>query len=135
MKMMKLLLFGVLSLAMLMVSADAFNDPMRPPDFALKKYRAEKFKQKKTVLPSKSTPKKQATWTLTSILFSKQRQHAIINNQLVKQGDVIKGAKLVRLRPDSVRLLSNGRTIDLSLREKLTTLKKSPIEKKYERNK
>ena len=129
---MKRLYLSGLSLLVLTASATEFKDPMRPPAFALNKYRAEKIKHRQPVMPLKQKSEKQAPWTLTSILFSSQRQHAIINERLVKQGDIIKGAKLVRLRPDSVRLLANGKTIDLSLREKLITLKKTPVEKKYE---
>jgi len=127
---MKILLVSCLSLVMLSATAADFFDPMRPPAYALSKYRAEQYKDKKPDIKSKTGQKQKPAWVLSSILYSKQRQHAIINNQLVRQGDVIKGAKLIRLKPDSVRLRAQGKTIDLSLRQKIKSLKKSPVEKK-----
>jgi hypothetical protein len=112
------------------IAAD-FNDPMRPPPYALNKFRLEKLQLNKPQNQSKKIKQqKQSPWVLSSILFSRQRQHAIINNQLVKKGETIKGAKLIRLKPGSVRLLVNGKVIDLSLRKQLKTVKKSLSEKK-----
>lgn len=94
-----------------------FYDPMRPPPFAMKKlYPGEKKQQKVAVQktkPAARVTETQKQWVLNSILFSSQRQHAIINNKLVRLGDMIEGARVIRLRPDSVRLIAKGKTINL----------------------
>mgnify|MGYP001038811363 CR=1 FL=1 len=74
--------------------------------------------------PVNSAPvKKQAAqqWVLSSILYSSQRKHAIINNQLVKQGEMVQGARLIRLTPHSARLRVKGRVIELTVLDKKTT--------------
>ena len=111
------------------VVADFF-DPMQPPEYALNKLRLEKIKKTRTAKQSQPGEKKTEPWVLSSILYSKQRKHAIINNTLVKQGDVIKGAKLVRLSPDSVRLRVKGKTIDLTLGNRSTSIRKSAPKRK-----
>jgi hypothetical protein len=113
------------------VLAADFKDPMKPPTYALKMFRLEKIKKNNSFGKSSiSQKKKEPVWVLKSILYSRQRQHAIINNRLVRKGDVIKGAKLIRLRPDSVRLLAKGQVIDLDLRSRYESVRKSPAEKK-----
>lgn len=107
-----------------------FYDPMQPPAYALNKLRLEKVKKASVLKPARTGVKKAAPWVLSSILYSKQRKHAIINNKLVKKGDVIKGARLVRLGPDSVRLLAKGKTIDLTLGSRFKSIKKSRNKRK-----
>ena len=111
------------------VEADFF-DPMQPPAYALNKLRLEKIKKTGPTKAVHKNVNKEAPWVLSSILYSKQRKHAIINNKLVKKGDVIEGAKLVRLRPDSVRLLAKGKTIDLTLGSRFKSIKKSRYKRK-----
>jgi hypothetical protein len=120
---------GVLSLQG--VLAAEINDPMKPPALALYKYRLEKQKKNppKPVKQAASSRKKQSTWELNSILYSGQRQHAIINNKLVRKGGSIDGARLVRIRPDSVRLVTGGKVVNLSLPSRHKTVKKSLKEK------
>ncbi len=110
-----------------------FNDPMRPPAYALEKFRLAKIKNTVTAPSTKVTPLKKESWVLTSILFSSQRQHAIINNKLVKKGDSIKGAKLISLKPDSVQLLSKGKIINLKIYESRANFKS--IKKSLHENK
>ena len=122
----KLLLLLPVFLLPAAVSAE-FNDPMRPPEFAMKKFKLEKAKSKGNA--SQKVVKKQvkaSPWVLSSILYSDQRKHAIINNTLVKQGDVIKGARLIRLRPNGVQLLNKGKIIDLTLGKSSNSVKKIP---------
>ena len=110
-----------------------FNDPMRPPAFALNKFRLQKIKNLPPVIKKSVKPVKEIVFELYSILYSADRQHAIINNQLIKKGGVINGAKLVRLKPDSVRLLSKGKFIDLKIYDNklnFKAIKKSLNEKK-----
>lgn len=128
--MMKLILPVVLLLGFYQHSFAEYFDPMRPPALALEKYRIEKLKNLRAKNPQPVVSKKVEPWVLHSILYSDRRKHAIINNQLVKQGDMIRGAKVLRLRPDSVRLLAKGKIIELKLRPQLQSIKKSHDEKK-----
>ncbi|MCK5662609.1 MAG: hypothetical protein KAI17_03935, partial [Thiotrichaceae bacterium] len=128
--------YGLILISILMsiqiVHAE-FNDPMRPPAFALNKFRLQNLKDLPPVIKKPVKPVKLTVFELNSILYSADRQHAIINNQLVKKGDVIDGAKLVRLQPDSVRLLSKGKIIDLKIYDNklnFKAIKKSLNEKK-----
>ena len=112
-----------------------FSDPMRPPAYALEKFRLQKIKNLPPVIKKIAKPLKKNTWVLNSILYSSHRQHAIINNQLVKKGESIQGAKLVRLTVDSVRLLLKGKVIDLKIydakvRANIKSIRKSLNEKK-----
>lgn len=107
------------------VALAEFHDPMQPPEYALAKLRLEKIKKTKPINPVKRDEIRAAPWVLSSILYSKQRKHAIINDKLVKKGEVIKGARLIELRPDSVRLLAKGKTIDLNLGGRSISIKKS----------
>jgi hypothetical protein len=122
------LLCGLL-ISFQLLAAD-FHDPMRPPEYALNKFRLERIKNspvnKNVVVKA---PKKDP-WILNSILYSSNRQHAIINNKLVRKGEVIGGAKLVSLKPDSVRLISRGKVVDLKLPSASQPIKKSLQEKK-----
>jgi len=112
-----------------------FSDPMRPPAFALEKFRLEKIKNKVELNRKPVKSQKKDPWVLNSILYSSQRKHAIINNQLVRKGEFVKGAKLVRLQPDSVRLIKKGKIIDLTIyglsgKGNFKLIKKSLNEKK-----
>lgn len=111
--------------------ASAFHDPMRPPSFALEKFRLEKIKnQPDSNKPKVTSAKQKPGWVLNSILYSSERKHAIINNKLVKKGDVIAGAKLIRVEPQSVRLIAKGKIIDLSLKTRYKSIRKSVGKKK-----
>lgn len=127
---MKVFILSVASLLFAQVTLAEFFDPMKPPPYALNKFRLEKIKHKKPEVDVNKSKQNIKPWVLSSILYSDQRQHAIINNKLVKKGDVIKGAKLVRLRPYSVRLIAKGKIINLSLRSRFKSIKKSLPEKK-----
>ncbi len=121
-------LTGVLVLAVLglpVTAAAQANDPMRPPPFALQKYKLEKLKKNPPPAPRPTNPNEEQPWVLNSILYSKQRQHAVINNVLVRKGERIRGARLVRLTPESVRLVHKGKVIDLDLRSRYKSIRKS----------
>lgn len=95
-------------------------DPMKPPAFALRKYQLELasqagLKNKTAQAASKKTEKEKVTWKLSSILVSGVRSHAIINDRLVKNGDTINGAKVIRIDAKTVSLTKQGKTILLSL--------------------
>jgi len=125
---MKRSLTGVLAVAvlgLLVPAAAQTNDPMRPPPFALQKYKLEKLKKNPPPAPLPTNPNEEQPWVLNSILYSKQRQHAVINNVLVRKGERIRGARLVRLTPESVRLVHKGKIIDLDLRSRYKSIRKS----------
>ena len=96
---------------------------MRPPAFALRKYRQEKQKQAASG-PGKPAPK-QEPLRLHSILFSSLRRRAIINDRLLAVGDRIDGAKLVAIERDRVRLSRQGRKIVLKLGTSRLEMKKT----------
>jgi len=114
--------------------AAEFSDPMQPPAYALQKYRLEKLKKMTPVnrVPVKTQAAQQ--WVLSSILYSNQRRHAIINNQLVKQGEMIQGAKLIRLTPNSARLRVKGRVIELTILDKKATGNFKALNKSHHEN-
>lgn len=62
-----------------------------------------------------TTAPKTISWKLTSTLISPQRQVAVINDQVVKVGQKIDGAKLVAVKSGSALLHHDGKTIQLKL--------------------
>ncbi len=110
--------------------AAEFHDPMQPPAFALNKFRIEKIKKTPTTRQTVSKEHKTDPWVLNSILYSSSRQHAIINNKLVRKGEMIGGAKLISLKPDSVRIISRGKVVVLKLPGASRSIKKSLNENK-----
>lgn len=125
----RLLICLVMLLASPSILAE-FKDPMQPPEYALNKMRAERLKQMSIDKPVQPSVKKEQVWVLSSILYSEDRKHAIINDKLVRKGDFIKGARVVRLQPDSVQLVAKGKTIELNLRSRYKSIKKSPNKRK-----
>lgn len=103
----------------LMQSVNAeFVDPMRPPDFALEKLRLENIKKNPVVSTATQTSKKKKeAWVLNSVLYSKARQYAIVNGQLVKKSDRVDGAKVLTVSSDSVRLSYKGKIIKLKIND------------------
>ncbi len=95
------------------VSSTAIHDPMRPPAFALRKYR-EQQRKSATATPAGPVVKTEPL-LLHSILYSPARRRAIINGRLLAVGDRIAGAKLVAIERDRVRLLRQGSNIVLKL--------------------
>lgn len=62
----------------------------------------------------KSEPR--TTFTLNGIFFSQNEGFALINNQIVKEGDNIGSAKVLLIRLDEVELESDGSLIKLSVK-------------------
>lgn len=118
--------FGLGALAS--VSAQELRDPMQPPPLALQKIREAKWaKRPKTnkAVVKKPPPK---ALQLTSILISRDRRVAIINDQMLRVGDKIDNATLVRLTRDSARLVRKGKVINLSLNNELIAIRKKAVE-------
>jgi hypothetical protein len=115
--------FGVGALA----SAVELRDPMRPPAFALEKYReARRAANPKPKTATAAAPKDEPL-RLTSIIYSAERKLAIIDDQMLAVGDRIRGAELVELTRDSARLLRKGKMITLHLRTELTAIRKQAV--------
>ncbi len=121
-----------LTLAMLseVVASEAVIDPMKPPAYALNKFRLAKLKN--SIKAHKATSRKITSTVkplqLTSVLIAKDRKVAIINQQMMVVGDRIRKAKLIKISKDRVQLLKNGKRIVLKLDNELTTIRKTAVE-------
>jgi len=116
--------FGVGALA----KGAELRDPMQPPAYALQKFRQAKWSAKPAVTTSNAVKPKQKPLRLTSILISRQRKIAIIDDQMLVVGDRIRGARLVRLTRSSARLERKGKVINLSLDNDLAAIRKRAVE-------
>jgi hypothetical protein len=116
--------FGVGALA----KGAELRDPMQPPAYALQKFRQAKWNAKPAATTSSALKPKQKPLRLTSILISRQRKIAIIDDQMLAVGDRIRGARLVRLTRSSARLVRKGKVINLSLDNDLAAMRKPAVE-------
>ena len=112
---MKKRLTGIALIMVMNIAQAQFYDPMKPPAYALRKMKLEKQKLNPAPPSTAATKSAAAPWVLSSILFSANRQSAIINDQLVKRGDNIKGARVIEVEKDRVRLNKKGKIIMLKL--------------------
>jgi hypothetical protein len=103
------------------------NNPMRPPAVAIQKYQQAKNLNKPKVATGQGKWKKTKTLELTSILYSATRKIAIIDDKMLTVGDKIYGAKLVSIKKNSARLISNGKTINLRISSKSTNIRKTVV--------
>jgi len=129
----KFVCFGMaLFFAAFTSAAEVINDPMKPPAFALQKFRLAKLKKSNQLVKAKTETPKPATkpLVLTSILIGQKRKVAIINDQMMVVGDRIGQARLVKVSRDSVLLLKNGKRIELRLDNELTAIRKIAGESK-----
>lgn len=116
--------FGVGALA----KATRLHDPTQPPAYALQKFRQAKLNAAPAVTKSVVVKPQQKSLQLTSVLISRQRKIAIIDDQMLVLGDRIRGAKLVGLTHASARLVRKGKVINLSLNNDSTAIKKIAVE-------
>ncbi|MCP4490782.1 MAG: hypothetical protein GY820_26235 [Gammaproteobacteria bacterium] len=109
------------------VASETVIDPMKPPAFALNKFRLAKLKSssKAENAASKKTTSTTKPLQLTSVLIAKDRKVAIINQQMMVVGERISKARLVKISKDSVQLLKNGKRIILKLENELTAIRKT----------
>ena len=128
----RLLILQLLIVPFVTVQAEEIQDPMQPPAFALKKFQQAKYKNQIKSVSTGVTVKKPAVkpLKLTSILYSSGRKIAIIDDRMLRVGDTIRSAKLIRINRDSARLLKNGKFIELKLSSDLTAIRKTPSESK-----
>jgi len=71
------------------------GDPTRPPHY-----------KKQAKLPQTAAAVAEK-WALTSVLISPQRRVAIVNGQMVQEGDTVGSSRVVRIRTSEV-LLQRG---------------------------
>ena len=83
------------------LGAHALEDPTRPPGYGAK--------QGARQVPARPR------WQLYSTLIAPARRVANINGELVHQGEIIDGARLVEVQAAKVVLQHDGRQITLSL--------------------
>jgi len=95
------------------------NDTKTPPIIPLEKSQpATETGHPKDITPEESATKPilnevAPTLTLNGVFFSENEGYALINNQIVREGDTISGAEVVRITMDGVELKANGRSIKL----------------------
>ena len=112
--------FGVGALA----TAQELRDPMQPPAYALKKFRQAEWAKKPRPAQARAAKPKPKPPQLTSILYSRDRKIAIIDDQMLKVGDRIRGMTLVALGRDSARLVRNGKVDELKLNTEMAAIRK-----------
>ena len=121
------------SVQMLAESAELINNPMKPPAFALNKFRLAKLKQNGSTQASKVATTKSAikAMNLSSVLIGQQRKVAIINDQTLVVGERIGKYKLVAIFKDRVQLVSgSGKRTELKLENEITAIRKNAVESK-----
>ena len=124
-------LIAIIPLLMLqfgLAQAVDIKDPMQPPEYALKKFRQAKNKNKPVSTGIQVKKVEIKPMKLTSIIYSPTRKIAIIDEQMLGVGGIINGAKLVKIDKHSVRLVRNGKVINLRLPGDLTAIKKTLVE-------
>ncbi|WP_085757709.1 hypothetical protein [Oceanicoccus sagamiensis] len=63
----------------------------------------------------RSVGKKQEGLRLESILFSETRKVAVINGNVLSEGDAMGGTKVIRISKNSVMVSDNGKSVTLEL--------------------
>ena len=111
-----------------LAQAVEIKDPMQPPEYALKKFRQAKNKNKPVSTDIQVKKVEIKPMKLTSIIYSPTRKIAIIDEQMLGVGGIINGAKLVKIDKHSARLIRNGKVINLRLPGDLTAIKKTRVE-------
>lgn len=84
------------------VCAATSEDPLRPPGYKITKSNKKGEKQPKT-------------WIVNEILHSEGRRVAIVNNETVRKGDLVNGARVVNITSEQVTLEYKGRIINSRL--------------------
>lgn len=93
MSMKLLLLLGVVVGSVLAGPVLALDDPTRPSGFQA---------------PAAEAPKPQANFSLDSIMIGSGKRLAVINGQMVREGQSLEQARVVKVAPDRVVLSVNG---------------------------
>lgn len=134
-----LVVLGLLLIQPLLLTAneisDLTNNPMQPPDFALQKYQQGKNQKPPKVVVVQKKRVKLEPLLLTSILYSSTRKIVIINEKMLSVSDRIDGARLVSINKNSVRLIRNGKTINLRLLNQSKHIQKTVVQKTTDKKK
>jgi MSHA biogenesis protein MshK len=64
----------------------------------------------------RSVENKKTQFVLESILIGEQRKVAVINGKALLEGEKIAGAKVIKINKENVRIVKNGKMIDLKPR-------------------
>jgi hypothetical protein len=115
--------------------SNSTNNPMQPPAFALQQYQQEKNENKPKVGVVQKKRVKSKPLLLASILYSSTRKIVIINEKMLSVSDTIDGAKLVSIKNNSVRLVRNGKTINLRLLNQSKHIHKTAVQKTMDKKK
>lgn len=81
----------------------AMRDPTRPPAGQLAQMGAKEDKR----------------FVVSSILHAADRHHVVINGQVLKVGDTINGAKVIKIEQDQVQLLEGATAIQVQIYKKI----------------
>lgn len=95
-------LFAGLAMAAPLTAAQpALPDPTRPPDYG--------------VVELAELPKMIANWRLTGIKFAADQRLAILNDQVVSEGDSIGTARIVEIQPSGVVIEQDGKKLRVEI--------------------
>lgn len=70
-----------------------------------------------SILPEEEKKVPETTFVLSGIFFSDNDGYALINNQIVRENDLVDGAKVARITENTVEIDSAGKLISLSTRK------------------
>ncbi len=96
-------------------SPELLQDPMKPPALAIRKMRAAEASKNPQPVKRTEVQPPPPPLVLQSIIFSPDRQIAIINDLPVISGERVEGAKVVAIKKDRVTLVRKGKKLELML--------------------
>ena len=67
--------------------------------------------------PTESVRQSPPSLVLSGVFFSENEGYALINNRILRQGDTIDGARLIKVGLDAVELEFNGETFKITARK------------------
>lgn len=95
-------------------SVVAMRDPTRPPTEQLAAMGGKEDKR----------------FAVSSILHAVNRQHVVINGQVLREGDVINGVKVVKIEDDRVQLMDGAMVIEIPIYKRVKEPVAADMEKK-----
>jgi len=108
---------GVVCLLGVLLAINSFKSPADSPPVL---ETAAKIEASQHLFPPKETnaaaPLNLSGFRLSGILYDKQKPLAIINERIVGKGALIKGAKLLEIQPNHVRLSLKGKEFKLKIK-------------------
>jgi len=108
---------GAVCLLGVLLAINSFKSPVDSPPVL---ETAAKIKASLHLFPPKETnvtaPLNLSGFRLSGILYDKQKPLAIINERIVGKGALIKGAKLLEIQPNYVRLSLKGKEFKLKIK-------------------